>query len=69
MGRRNRLNEFMPMDVIVTTPAQSSRTILRESGMAKAVQSSQLCQINPKITTEWPQKSDGIKDWMTLKMA
>jgi hypothetical protein len=25
----------MPMDVIVTTPAHSSRTILRESGISK----------------------------------
>ena len=35
MGRRNRLNEFMPIDVIVTTPAHSSRTMLRESGMSE----------------------------------
>ncbi len=39
MGRKNRLNEFMPMDVIVTTPAQRRRTILRESGMSKAARS------------------------------
>jgi hypothetical protein len=39
MGRKNRLNEFMLMDVIVTTPAQRRRTILRESGMSKAARS------------------------------
>jgi hypothetical protein len=52
MGLRNRLNEFMPMDVIVTTPAQRSRTMLRESGMSKAARSAQLCQIDAEITTE-----------------
>jgi hypothetical protein len=36
MGRRNRLNEFMLIDVMVTTPAQRSSTMLRESGMARA---------------------------------
>src|ERR671922_856286 len=56
MGRRNRLNEFMPMDVIVTTQAQSSRTMLWESGMSKAERSSQLCQIGAEITTECRKK-------------
>jgi hypothetical protein len=36
MGRRNRLNEFMPIEVIVTTPAQRSRTMLRESRISGA---------------------------------
>jgi hypothetical protein len=39
MGLRNRLNEFMPIDVIVTTPAQRSRIMLWESGMSKAARS------------------------------
>jgi hypothetical protein len=29
----------MPIDVMVTTPAQRSRTMLRESGMSKAARS------------------------------
>jgi hypothetical protein len=50
MGRRKRLNEFMLMEVIVTTPAQRSRTMLRERGMANQ-RFCQLCQIDSKITT------------------
>ncbi len=66
MGRRNRLNEFMPIDVMVTTPAQRSRTILRESGMAAAARSCQLCQINGEITTERREK---FRRGVTLKFA
>jgi UDP-3-O-acyl-N-acetylglucosamine deacetylase len=67
MGRRNRLNEFMPMDVMVTTPAQRSRTMLRESGISEAARLLQLCQINAKITIERGKKfAVAPKDWMKL---
>jgi hypothetical protein len=56
MGLRNRLNEFMPIDVIVTTPAQRSRTLLLESGMLGAARSRQLCQIKAEITIELHKK-------------
>jgi UDP-glucose 4-epimerase len=68
MGRRNRLNEFMPMDVIVTAQAQSSRTMLRESGMSGAVRSSQLCQIDAEIATERRKKfAVAGEDWKTRR--
>src|SRR5262249_23054459 len=37
IGLRNRLNEFMPIDVIVMTTAQISNTMLRESFMQRIV--------------------------------
>src|SRR5574341_214185 len=56
IGLRNRLNEFMPMEVIVTTPAQRSRTMLRERGMSRAAQSRQLWQIDTEITIDGHKK-------------
>ena len=35
MGRRNKLKELMPMEVIVTTAVESSNTVVRENFMAK----------------------------------
>jgi hypothetical protein len=58
----------MPMDVIVTTQAQSSRTMLWESGMSKAERSSQLCQIGAEITTECRKKFVVAgEDWKTRR--
>jgi hypothetical protein len=35
MGRRNRLKVLMPIDVMVTTAAQRSRTVVRDRCMKK----------------------------------
>ena len=66
MGLRNWLNEFMPIDVIVTTQAQRSKTMLRERGMLRGPIITAM-EIDGEITVErthnlvWWQKIHNIE--------
>jgi hypothetical protein len=44
MGRRKRLKELIPMEVIVTTAVDSSNTVVREIFMVEKRRSLCLCQ-------------------------